>query len=214
MRPGLAFVMWSSAVLAPGSAQGRGRTPATPEQIRAAIDKLADLDYPTRMAAGRTIRRAPSAQTVPALLQAVSEHADSFVRFRALILLTGFADPRIEDAMEAARVSPNDRLREVAYGYFEMNPRPALTAKMLAALEKEEGEFVRPALVRALAAAPKDPKVAEVMIRDAGRGVDYFRSTVIEAIGDYKITAALPKLAEIAGSTGPLQDDAATAWGR
>jgi HEAT repeat protein len=218
MRPGLlifAVVICSSLfVLPPVSAQERGPTPATPEQIRAAINKLADLDYLTRMAAGRTIRRAPPAQAVPALLQAASEHADGFVRFRALILLTGFADPRTQDAMEAAMVSPNDRLREVAYGYFEMNPQPALTAKMLAALEKEEGEFVRPALVRALAAMPKEPKVAEVMIRDAGRGVDYFRSTVIEAIGDYKITAALPKLAEIAKIDGPLQDDAATALGK
>ena len=54
--------------------------------------------------------------------------------------------------MEEAMVSPNDRLREVAYGYFEINPRPALAPKLLAALDKEEGEFVRPALVRALAA--------------------------------------------------------------
>jgi len=195
-------------------AQERGPTPASPEQIRAAIDKLGDLDYPTRMAAGRTIRRAPSAQAVPALLQAVSEHADGFIRFRSLILLTGFNDPRIEDVMVSLLVSPNDRLREVAYAYFEQNPRPALQPKMLAALDKEEGEFVRPALVRALAALPKDPKVADVLIRDAGRGIDFFRSTVIEALGDYKIAAAVPKLTEIAKIDGPLQDDAATALGQ
>ena len=195
-------------------AQERGPTPATPEQIRAAIDKLGDLDYPTRMAAGRTVRRAPSGQAVPALLQAVSEHTDGFIRFKALILLTGFNDPRTLDAMEAAMVSPNDRLREVAYAYFEQNPRPVLLPKMLAALEKEEGEFVRPALVRALAAMPKEPKVADVLIRDAARGLDFFRSTVIEAIGDYKITAAVPRLTEIAKVEGPLQDDAATALGK
>ena len=195
-------------------AQERGPTPATPEQIRAAIDKLGDLDYPTRMAAGRTVRRAPSGQAVPALLQAVSEHTDGFIRFKALILLTGFNDPRTLDAMEAAMVSPNDRLREVAYAYFEQNPRPVLLPRMLAALEKEEGEFVRPALVRALAAMPKEPKVADVLIRDAARGLDFFRSTVIEAIGDYKITAAVPRLTEIAKVEGPLQDDAATALGK
>ena len=83
-------------------AQERGPTPASPEQIRAAIDKLADVDYDTRMKAGRTIRRAPSAQVVPALLQAVSEHADGFVRFKALIMLTGYTDPRTADAMETA----------------------------------------------------------------------------------------------------------------
>ena len=201
-------------VVSPAVAQERGPTPATPGQIRAAIDKLGDLDYPTRMAAGRTIRRAPSAQAVPALLQAVSEHADGFIRFKALTLLTGYNDPRTADAMETALVSPNDRLREVAYAYFEQNPRPLLAPRMLAALEKEEGEFVRPALVRALAAMPKEPKVAEVLIRDAARGLDFFRSTVIEAIGDYKIAAALPRLTEIARLEGPLQDDAATAIGK
>ncbi|MEP6783645.1 MAG: HEAT repeat domain-containing protein [Acidobacteriota bacterium] len=195
-------------------AQERGPTPATPEQIRAAINKLADVDYATRTSAGRTIRRAPSAQVVPALLQAVSEHADGFVRFKALTMLTGYNDPRTADAMEAAMVSPNDRLREVAYGYFEQNPRPALLPKMIIALDKEEGEFVRPALVRALAAMPKEPKVAEVLIRDATRGMDFFRSTVIEAIGDYKIAAAIPRLTEIAKIEGPLQDDAALALGK
>jgi HEAT repeat protein len=195
-------------------AQERGPTPASPEQIRAAIDKLGDLDYPTRTAAGRTIRRAPSAQAVPALLQAVNEHTDGFIRFKALTLLTGFNDPRTLDAMEAAMASPNDRLREVAYAYFEQNPRPALAPKMIAALDKEEGEFVRPALVRALAAMSKEPKVAEVLIRDVARGLDFFRSTVIEAIGDYKIAAAIPRLTEIAKIEGPLQDDAATALGK
>ena len=195
-------------------AQERGPTPTSPDQIRQAIDKLGDFDYPTRMAAGRTVRRAPAAQTVPALLQAVNEHADGFIRFRALALLTGFNDPRTLDVMEAAMTSPNDRLREVAFAYFEQNPRPAMAAKMLAALEKEEGEFVRPALVRALAAIHKEPGVAAVLIRDARRGVDFFRSTVIEAIGDYRIAAAAPTLIEISKLEGPLQDDAAIALGK
>jgi len=213
--PALCIVVGTALfVLAPALAQERGPTPASPEQIRAAIDKLADLDYPTRMAAGRTIRRAPAAQAVPALLQAVGEHAEGFVRFKALTLLTGYNDPRTADVMDAAMVSPNDRLREVAYAYFEHHPRPSLAPKMLAALDKEEGEFVRPALVRALAAMPKDPRVAEVLIRDASRGLDFFRSTVIEAIGDYKIASAITRLIEIAKIDGPLQDDAATALGK
>ena len=207
-------ILIALAGLAPAYAQERGPTPATPEQIRAAIDKLADFDYATRMAAGRTIRRAPAAQAVPALLQAVSEHADGFIRFKALTLLTGYNDPRTADAMETAMVSPNDRLREVAYAYFEQNPRPALRAENAGALDKEEGEFVRPALVRALAAMPKEPKVIDVLIRDAARGLDFFRSTVIEAIGDYKIAAAIPRLTEIAKLDGPLQDDAVTALGK
>ena len=200
--------------LSPAFAQERGPTPTTPEQIRAAIDKLGDLDYATRMAAGRTIRRAPTAPAVTALLQAFHEHADGYIRFRALTLLTGYNDPRTEDAMLSAMVSPNDRLREVAYGYFEMNPNPALAPKLLTALDKEEGEFVRPALVRALAAIPKDLKIIDALMRDAMRGVDFFRSTVIEAIGDYKVALAMPRLVEIARIDGPLQDDAATAIGK
>jgi HEAT repeat protein len=208
------FVLCSLFFISPAFSQERGPTPTTPEQIRAAIDKLGDLDYAVRMAAGRTIRRAPTAPAVTALLQAVSEHADGYVRFRALTLLTGYNDPRTVDAMTSAMTSPNDRLREVAYGYFEINPNPALAPKLLAALDKEDGEFVRPALIRALAAIPKDPKVAEVLMRDAMRGVDFFRSSVIEAIGDYKVTAAMPRLVEIARLEGPLQDDAATAIGK
>jgi HEAT repeat protein len=213
LRPsafGVVLVLMAGTLVA----QERGPTPTSPEQIRAAIDKLADLDYATRMAAGRTIRRAPTGPAVTALLQAVSEHADGYVRFRALTLLTGFNDPRTEDAMDAAMTSPNDRLREVAFAYFEQNPNRARAPRLLAALDKEEGEFVRPALIRALAAIPNEPKVAEALVRDAMRGVDFFRSTVIEAIGDYKVTAAMPRLVEIAKLDGPLQDDAATAIGK
>ena len=198
----------------PAFAQERGPVAVTPQQIQEAISKLSDFDYATRMAAGRTLRRAPTAQAVPALLQTVREHSDGFIRFRALTLLTGFNDPRTLDVMEEALSSPNDRLREVAYAYFEHNPRPSLAPRFLAALAKEEGEFVRPALVRALAAIHRAPGVAEVLIRDTRRGVDFFRSTVIEAIGDYKITAALPAVIEVAKLEGPLQDDAATAIGK
>ncbi len=195
-------------------AQERGPTPTSPDEIRLAIGKLGDLDYPTRMGAGRTIRRAPAAQVVAALLQAVAEHADGYIRYKALTLLTGFSDPRTVDVMREAMVSPNDRLREVAFAYFEQFPEPSMAARMLAALDQEAGEFVRPALIRALAAIHKEPKVSDALIRDAGRGIDFFRSTVIEALGDYRIAAALPKLTEIAKIDGPLQDDAATALGK
>ncbi|MEO8680210.1 MAG: HEAT repeat domain-containing protein, partial [Vicinamibacterales bacterium] len=196
------------------AAQERGPAAIPVDQLRQAVNKLGDLDYATRMAAGRTIRRAQPAQAVTVLLQAITEHADGFIRFRALVLLTGFNDPRTLDTMDEAVTSPNDRLREVAYGYFEQHPDPRMVDRMLIALDKETGEFVRPALVRALAALGKDPRVSAALIRDAGRGIDFFRSTVIEALGDYKIAAAVPKLIEIAKIEGPLQDDAATALGK
>ena len=202
-------------VLAPAvSAQERGPLSVPLTSLRQAVDQLGSLDYATRMTAGRTVRRAAPAQAVPVLLQAVAEHADGYIRFRALVLLTGFNDPRTEDAMAEAMGSPNDRLREVGYAYFEQHPTPAVTDRLLAALDKEEGEFVRPSLVRALAALAKEPRVAEALVRDAGRGMDYFRSTVIEALGDYKVGAAVARLTAIARLEGPLQDDAATALGK
>src|SRR3954469_7047247 len=89
----------------------------SPAQLQAAISKLGDLDYTTRTTASRTVRRTASAQAVPALLQAVSEQPDGYVRYRSLVLLTGFNDPRTKDAMRDSLASPNDRLRTVAYSY-------------------------------------------------------------------------------------------------
>src|SRR5205823_8160196 len=122
------------------------------EQLKAAIDKLGDLDYATRTAAARTVRRSPASQAVPALLQAVSEHTDGYVRYRALVLLTGFNDPRTADAMREALRCPSDRLRATAYSFFEHHPEPGMVPALITALDNEVGEFVRPALVRALAA--------------------------------------------------------------
>jgi HEAT repeat protein len=94
-------------------------TALSPQQLKAAIDKLGNVEYPVRTAAARTLRRAPVATVVPALLDAVAGHADGYVRFRSLILLSGFNDPRTRDVMAQALTAPNDRLRAVAYAYFE-----------------------------------------------------------------------------------------------
>src|SRR5436305_7677698 len=104
----------------------RAQEPPSPQttsqaQLKAAIDKLGDLDSDTRTAASRTVRRSEAAQAVPALVQAVAEHADGYVRYRALVLLTGFNDPRTKGAMRESLASPNDRLRTVAYTYLEHN---------------------------------------------------------------------------------------------
>src|SRR5438876_3013042 len=117
--------------------------PAAPQavsaaQLKAAIDKLGDLDYATRTNASRVVRRTAAAQAVPALLQAVAEHADGYVRYRALVLLTGFNDPRTKDAMRQSLASPNDRLRAVAYSFFEHNPDGTMVPVLLAAFEKEQ----------------------------------------------------------------------------
>jgi hypothetical protein len=186
----------------------------TAEQLKAAIDKLGNLDYTIRTDASRIVRRAPANQAVPALIQTVSNHADGYVRYRALVLLTGFNDPRAKDSMREVLTSPNDRLRAVGYSFFERNPEPTMLPQLLAALDKEVGEFVRPALVRAVAAYGADARAREALLREVGRGEDFFRSAVIEALGDHKATYAFDALAAVAKLDGPLQDDAALALGK
>lgn len=192
----------------------------SPAQLQAAIAKLGDLDYATRTTASRTVRRTASAQAVPALLQAVSEQADGYVRYRALVLLTGFNDPRTRDAMRESLASPNDRLRTVAYSFFEHNPDRAMLPPLMTALDKEQAEFVRPALVRAVAAVAAGAqgddisRARQALVREVSRGEDFFRSAVIEALGDYKAQYALDALIAVARLDGPLQDDAALALGK
>jgi HEAT repeat protein len=192
----------------------------SPAQLQAAINKLGDLDYATRTNASRLVRRTAAAQAVPTLMQAVSDHADGYVRYRALVLLTGFNDPRAKDSMRDALASPNDRLRAVAYSFYEHNPDRAMLPQFVKALDTEQGEFVRPALVRALAATVAtgagDAVAAarQLLVRDVSRGEDYFRSSVIEALGDYKATYAYDAITAVSKLEGPLQDDAALALGK
>ena len=189
-------------------------TPLTPEQLKAAIDRLGTVDYAARTAAARAMRRAPVATVAPALIDAVSHHPDGYVRFRALVLVSGMNDPRTHDVMVQALSSPNDRLRAAGYAYFEHNADPQLVPTMLEALSKESSETVRPALTRTLAAYGTDPRVREALNGLVIKGQDFFRSAVIEAIGDYKGAYALPSLLQVAKLDGPLQDDAVMAIGK
>jgi HEAT repeat protein len=202
------LIAWSA--LASGQSDG----PPAAHQLELAINNLGKFDAATRIAAARTVRRALPAQAVPALMEAARGHADGYVRFRALVLLSGFNDPRTRDVMLAALDDPNDRLRTVAYAYFEYNPEPAIAARLLKALEKEESEFVRPALTRALAAYGSDPAVRAALTRLVMQGQDLFRSAVIEAVGDYRATYALEPVMQVAKQDGPLQDDAVLALGK
>ena len=151
---------------------------------------------------------------VPALLAAVKQHSDQYVRFRALVILSGFNDPRTRDVMAAAVTDKNDRMRTVAYAYFERNPDKAVIPRLLEALKVEASEFVRPALTRALAAHADDPKVRQTMEGLVMQGQAFFRSVVIEAIGDHRGAYALKPITEVAKIDGPLQDDAVLALGK
>jgi hypothetical protein len=190
------------------------QAPVTTEQVRTAIDRLGDLDFPIRSAAARTVRRADAAVAVPALLAAVRQHADQYVRFRALVILSGFNDPRTRDVMFAAVTDKNDRMRTVAYAYFERTPDKAVIPRLLDALKVEASEFVRPALTRALAAHADDPKVRQTMEGLVMQGQAFFRSVVIEALGDHRGAYAIKSITDVAKIDGPLQDDAVLALGK
>lgn len=191
-----------------------GRTAVTAPQVKTAIDKLGVLEFPVRMEAARTVRRAAPNIAIPLLSEAAASHKDGYVRFRALVLLSGFNDPSTRDVMTRMLSEPNDRLRTVAYTYFGHHPDPVALPRLLDALAKEDSEFVRPALTRALAAYGTDPKVREVMTGLIMRGQDFFRSGVIEAVGDFKGTYAFGPLTEVAKLDGPLRDDAVLALGK
>jgi HEAT repeat protein len=195
-------------------AQERGPQPMSAEAMQTAIDSLGNLDFPIRMNASRALRRASAASVAPALIRAVESHKDQFVRFRALVLLTAFNDARTPQLVREIVSNPNDRLRTVAYMYYEHHPTADMLPALLKALEREDSEFVRPALVRALAAQGSDSRVRETLLVEVGRGQDYFRSAVIEALGDYRAAYAVEPLMAIARLTGPLQPDAVIALGK
>ena len=202
------------AAFVTAAAQERGPQALTPDAIKSSIDALGNLDFPTRMNAARALRRAPAGAVAPVLIEAIQSHTDQFVRFRALVLLTAFNDSRTPALVREVASNPNDRLRTVAYMYFEHHPSVAEVPALLRALEREESEFVRPALVRALAAQGSDPRVRETLLVEVGRGQDFFRSAVIEALGDYRATYAVEPLTNIARLDGPLQVDAVIALGK
>jgi HEAT repeat protein len=211
----VAVVATSTALRAQGGPPAAQSTDkVSPAQVRAAIDLLGSIDFPVRMNAARTVRRAEGAVAVPALLEAVSAHKDEYVRFRALVVLSGFNDPRIGDVMVKALSDRNDRLRSLAYAWFEHHVDTAVLPRLMAAVDREDSEFVRPALMRALAAYAADPKVRETMAGLVMKGHDLFRAAVIEALGQYRGAYALPPILDVAKIEGPLQDDAVLAIGR
>lgn len=190
--------------------------PQAPEAaaIRTAVVQLGSFDFPTRTNAARVVRRAPAAVSVPILQDAVQGSTDEYVQFRAFVLLTS-VDPQAAAATAARVLSDrNDRVRAVAYQWFEHHPQPDVLPKLLAALSTEQSEFTRPSLTRALAAAGADPRVRDALIPLVTRGEDIYRGAVIEALGDYDGRYALAPITSVAELDGPLQDDAITALGR
>jgi hypothetical protein len=56
--------------------------------------------------------------------------------------------------------------------------------------------------------------VQRALLGQVSRGLDFFRSAVIDALGRHRATYAVDAIAEVAKLEGPLQDDAVLALGR
>lgn len=213
-RRGLVLVALVTLTVGEVPAFGRAQAPPTSDELHAAIGRLGDFEHTVRMEASRVVRRAAAEVAVPALLEAARRHEDTYVQFRAAVLSVGFGEARVGAFFREALDATNDRVRAAAYDYAEHARDPALVPRLLAALDRETSEFVRPALVRALAAHGDDAVVRARLVRDIDRGESYFRGAVIEALGDYKAEYAVDALVRIAGAEGPLRDDALIALGK
>jgi len=183
------------------------------QELAAAINQLGAFEFSTRLAASRTVRRAAPAQAVLALTAAARSHADSFVQYRALVLLAGFDDPSTPAVMESLIADRNDRIRAVVFAWYEHHRSAAIVPALIAALPREVSEFVRPSLTRALA-AQNDARAQAVLLPLVSSGEDFFRAEVIQALGDYHVTAAGPAILAVARLDGPLGDDAVLALGK
>ena len=193
---------------------GFGWTQTAEDQLHEAIDQLAEFDYAVRVEASRALRRADPDVVRPVLLHAVEHHQDSYVQFRALVLIYGLDLPNVDKVFSGALNSSNDRVRASAYEYFETFPSPDVGSQLLAALDTETSEFVRPYLVRALAANDDDSSVRERLVQDIHRGQSYFRGAVIEALGDHRALYAVDSLIPLIAEDGPFRDDALLALGK
>ena len=207
----------AAAVAGALTAGGSGGAPVraqTPAAITDAITALGDFSYEARVEASRTVRRTDAAVVVPALLNAARTHPDTYVQFRAAVILSGYPVPEVDAYFREALATRNDRVRAVAYERLAYRPDPALAPQLLAALGQEGSEFVRPQLIRALAAHGDHPAVQGQLTADINRGETAFRSAVIEALGDQRAAWAADPLLSLAAEEGPLRDDALLALGK
>lgn len=221
LRHALVVTLIASAATIAGRAQtppaaGAGQTaaPTTEAALGPAIDQLGAFDLAARTRASKAVRRAPATIAVPMLAGAARTHKDEYVRYRALVLLTDFGDAPAAPVMRDLLEDKDNRVRLVVYGWFGNHPDPAVLPRLLAALDTEHSEFVRPVLTRTVAAYGDDPRARAALLPLVTRGEDLFRSAVIEALGDYRAKYAAAPIGDVAKLDGPLQDDAVMALGK
>jgi HEAT repeat protein len=210
----LAAVLAAAAAAVGAAHPAQERSAPSAAEIQTAISNLGSFEFVTRRDAARLLRRAPAEAVVPALAEAARSHRDQYAQYRAQVLLSGFGGTTAAAVMKDVLGHRNDRVRAVAYAWFGYHPDPSVLPTLIAALQTEQSEFVRPALTRAIAAHDADPRARTALLPLVTRGEDFFRGAVIEALGDHRGQYALDEIVGVAQLDGPLQDDAVTAIGR
>ena len=165
------------------------------EELQAAIDKLGDLDYDTRTTASRTSAAPPARRRCRRFSRPSPNIATATCAIARSSCSPGstIRGPTMRCASRST--SPNDRLRTVAYSFFEHNPDPRDGSRAARGAREGAGR-VRPAGAgsRACRARRAIRGSSSVLVREVGRGEDFFRSAVIEALGDYKAQYAFDAL--------------------
>ena len=207
------FALVTSVALV-GSSMAQVSGDITSSELSEILSNLGDFDYDVRSEASRTVRRLAADTIVAPLVTAANSHEDSYVQYRAAVLLYSFGVAEVGAFFRSALDSSNDRVRAAAYDYAEHEPESAIASRLLLAMDEETSEFVRPALIRALAAHGGVADVRARLTREIDQGETYFRGAVIEALGDHGATYAAGQISRIAAERGPLQDDAIIALGK
>ena len=196
----------------------RRRTPAAAARRRRR-DRQARLvrSAPSRTEASRTIRRAAAAVAVPALTRRPRrDQADGYVRYRALVLLAAFGDPRARDTMRAGRsttattgCAPSPTRGSSTIRDPAVVPTLVVGAGKRAVRVRASGAAPRAGRARRRSAAPR-----RRCCRWSCAARTIFRGAVIEALGDYQGRLRRPGHHRGRQARGPLQDDAVTALGK
>ena len=198
-----------------GERPARGQEPAAPQtispaQLQAAIDKLGDLDYATRTT--RLAHRPPDGGTAGRARPAAGRgrarrRLRAVSRARPADRLQRSADHRCD-----ARVADEPQ-RPSAHGRVQVLRAQSRSAAWCPicwppSTRSRRSSSGPPWCARSRRSAPTRG-CSRLLAREAARGEDFFRSAVIEALGDYKAQYAFDAITAIAKLDGPLQDDAA-----
>ena len=214
----LVLLLASGRDRCPGCARrGSRRRRSPPSRFGAAIDQLGIVRLPGPQWTPRA--RPPGRAREVAVPALIAGGPNARRRLRAL--------PRAGPALRLqrsahARRDGADARRQATIGSAPWPTRGSSTIPTRRSCrgcstrcDTEESEFVRPALTRALAALRRrSPRRKTLMTTLVMRGQDFFRSVVIEALGDYRAAYALKPITEVAKLDGPLQDDAVLALGK